>query len=423
MKISGVFKDRYDKWLRKKIYNYQQVRENIEAWFIQYKFSHSPGKEPGKGRKDPINGKLLFTPDTKTAITEAYESCKYIGDVLPCDRMYTPMSPSPHSTHGLNTFICHRVESRLEGFHEPLSNFANSNMSSNLADILNLIGTTRYNCNVRQKLLLIKLSAEEKKRIPSHCLLVPMHYNHSELLLVNSNAKSLGLEPPFQNVQILPPDNGERFFSEYLQEQKARNQNITSHVNNDRCQCPSCAGNPVQLLHEQIAPTIYNQETDGGYTDNDAISPPKKKKARMKKEIGSSVKELKTTVIEELPAPVPSVPIAWPNLWNRPNYQQNLPPFMFQQPQPNSHFNAWQPWGPTQYPQYPPYPPYLQYTQYPQNQQSSVAVLDGPKKRKAKLQTEICCLKYAIWLNTPERHGRPPHDIENCKRKKNSNEK
>jgi hypothetical protein len=370
MKISGMFKDRYDKWLRKKIHNYDKVRDNIEAWFVQYKFSNSQGKEPGRGRKDPINGKLLFTPDTKKAITEAYESCKYIGDVLPCDQMYTPMAPSPHSTHGLNTFICHRVESRLEGFHEPLGNFANSNMSANLADILNLIGTTRYNCNVRQKLSVINLSADERKRIPSHCLLVPEHYNHCELLIVNNNARLLGLEPAFRNVRILPPDNGERFFSAYLLEQTARNLNITPHFNNDRCQCPSCGGNAEQLFHEQIAPTIYHEDIDGGNTDDFAISPPKKKKARMKKEIRCNVEEIKTTVIEPSSL-VTSVPMTRPNFWHPPMYQQNIPPFMYRQPHPSSYFNMWQPWGPPPHPQYPPNP-----------QSNFAASEQGTKKRK-----------------------------------------
>jgi hypothetical protein len=306
----------------------------------------------------------------------------------------------------MNAFICHRVESRLEGFHEPLSHFANTNMSSNLADILNLIGTSKYNCNVRQKLSIANMRAEERKEIPSHCLLAPKHYNHCELLIVNNNAKLLGLEPPFRDVQILPPDNGERFFSAYLLEQKSRNLNVTPHFNNDRCQCESCANNSVQLMHEIIAPTIYNEDIAGVSTNDVAIGPPKKKRARTKKDFSCDVKTIQTTTIEEIPAMIPS---ARPNIWNPRMYQQHAPPFMYQQPHPSVYLNMWQPWGQAQYPQC---------SQVPFSNFSAPAVPAVAKKKNKKLQTEICCLKYAIWLNKPDRHGRPPHDIENCLRTK-----
>lgn len=44
-------------------------------------------------------------------------------------------------------------------------------------------------------------------------------FNHSELAYINSFAAQAGMSPQdllFQHVEKLPPDNGERFFSEYI---------------------------------------------------------------------------------------------------------------------------------------------------------------------------------------------------------------
>jgi hypothetical protein len=402
MTIDGTFKDRYEKWLRKRIYDYETVKENIETWFIRYKWSHSQGKEPGKGRRDPKNGKLLFTPDTKMAVEEATKKCKYIGDVLPTDQMYTTLPPTPHSTHGLNAFLCHRVESRLEGFHGPLSNFANTNSSANLADILTLIGTTQHNCNIRQKYLLIDMLVAEKKKIPAHLLDVPNHYNHGELLIVNKNAELLGLDPPFKNVTELLPDNGERFLSQYLLQQKQRNQTITPHITNDRCQCSLCANSPRPLLHETIYPTIYDEEFIDVSTNEAAICRPnKKKKANKKEEVSYNVELTRNTV----PAPIHSVPFTMaPTMYPTTNTQQNVPIPIYPHPPSAHYYNPWLYWGQT--------------AQYHQSSLVAPAARAAPKRKRTPKQREICCLPYAIWASRPDRVGRPPHDMINCKQKK-----
>ena len=180
--------------------------------------------------------------------------------------MYTALEPSPYSTHKLTEYISHRVESRLENFHEPLANYANTAMSHTLADILNHAGTAKFNTTIRHKLLTRTFSDDKRKSLPAHYLKVPQFYNHSELSVVNANAEKCGAkDPPFANVRPLPEDNGERFFSEYNTEQKDRNQNVTPSNYNARCQCRSCAKNPVELIHSVL------QE------EQEAAEPPKKK--------------------------------------------------------------------------------------------------------------------------------------------------
>jgi hypothetical protein len=403
MKIDGTFKDRYEKWVRKRIYNYETMKENLEAWFVQYKYTHTPGKEPGRGKKDPKNGKLLFTPDTKTAVDEALKKCKYIGDVLSTERMYTTLPATPHSSHGLNAYLCHRVESRLEGFHGPLSNFANSNTSASLADILTLIGTTQHNCNVRQKYLLIEMSDIEKKETPAHLLEVPKHYNHGELLIVNNNAKLLGLNPPFQNVFELRPDNGERFLSQYLVEQKKRNRTLTSHISNDRCQCLSCANNPVPLKHEVIYPTICC-DIDVSTNEEAKLPPQKKKKAKKEEAVRYDVEMMCSSMV-----PVPTTSVPYPAFAMA--HQANMYRMMQQQ---------------NTYRYQPPYGGYRnpfvfcgQTQQYPQSSLPVVApAATAPKQKPPRKQTEICCLPFALWLNKPVRYGRPPHDMTSCNKNK-----
>lgn len=172
-------------------------------------------------------------------------SCQYIGDVLTFDQIYTSLSPSPYSTHGLREHMSHRVESRLEGFHYPLSNFGNSGMARMITDILNSAGTSRYNANIRQKKTVQKYTDEEQKLVPSHYLNIPKYYNHGEVALINENTIKTGVEfPPFLHLQIPKEDNGERFFSQYWEQQNRRNNTVTPHINNDRCQCEKCGNNP-----------------------------------------------------------------------------------------------------------------------------------------------------------------------------------
>ena len=134
----------------------------------------------------------------------------------------------------------------MEGFHNPLSNFANTGMNRNLADNLNHEGTARYNVVKRHRLRMAALPASKRPDIPSSWVNWPSYYNHSWLNHVNKLAvQACYPSIPFKTVETLPPDNGERFFSEYWVEQLQRQRNIASHPLNDRCQCQLCANNPA----------------------------------------------------------------------------------------------------------------------------------------------------------------------------------
>ena len=63
-------------------------------------------------------------------------------------------------------------------------------------------------------------------------------------------AAELGWEnTPFPYARRLPLDNGERFFSQYITKLFERQQSVTPHFINDRCQCNMCARNTIQLAH------------------------------------------------------------------------------------------------------------------------------------------------------------------------------
>jgi hypothetical protein len=173
MQINGRWKQRYEKWLRKRLLPTNDMIRNLENWWIRFKVENSPGEALGRGRIDIKNGKKLFTPETKGAVVEAKKSCHYIGDVLSIEDMYTALPPSQNSKHGLREFICHRVESKLEKFHGPLSHFGNTGMSASLADTLHIAGTARYNCSMRQKRIVLDYTDEERKMTPSHFLSIP----------------------------------------------------------------------------------------------------------------------------------------------------------------------------------------------------------------------------------------------------------
>jgi hypothetical protein len=50
-------------------------------------------------------------------------------------------------------------------------------------------------------------------------------------------------------LKVLPQDNGEEFFSDYLFAQRQRNTVFGKHDTNSRCQCNKCAANPEPLPH------------------------------------------------------------------------------------------------------------------------------------------------------------------------------
>jgi hypothetical protein len=148
------------------------------------------------------------------------ENCKlkaeHLSDPLPLIAMYDEIPPHPNSKHGLTEYLSRCGESKLESFHDRLTHFANSGMRESLADNLCLAGTAQWNIIIRHKRSLIASSVDQRPSILVGWEKTVAFYNHSELWYVNELAAKVGLATPFPKAEVLPKDNGERFFSEYL---------------------------------------------------------------------------------------------------------------------------------------------------------------------------------------------------------------
>jgi len=76
------------------------------------------------------------------------------------------------------------------------------------------------------------------------------YFNHTELQHVNKLANAAGVtQVPFHNTETLQPDNGERFFSEYLSWMKDTKSKTDS---NDMCLCNSCQPVSNKEIIQQI---------------------------------------------------------------------------------------------------------------------------------------------------------------------------
>jgi len=201
----------------------------LDDWFDHFKCTSRDASCPARGRLDPVTGETLFSSETKEVLLNCKDKAAYLQDPLPLDQMYAVIQPNPNSTHQLKEYLSRRGESCLESFHLMLAHFGNCGMRTSLADNLNLTGICRYNLAIRQKLRLTLANPETRKRMPAAYEGVLSFCNHTELSYVNRLAEQAGIphnKLPFKNVETLPPDNGERFFSEHLswmKETKPRN--------------------------------------------------------------------------------------------------------------------------------------------------------------------------------------------------------
>lgn len=278
LKLTKYFRQRYGKHLRKEIRPAETMRQRLEDWFGRFKCSATEGSiTPALGRLDPTTKETLFTADTKTAIINCKEKAEYLQDPLPIDQMYHVIMPNPNSSHGLKEYLSRRGESNLESFHLSLAHFGNSGMRDSLADNLNLTGTARHNLTIRHKLRLSRmpmddLTLKERARVPAAWESMVDYYNHSELAYVNRLAASCGVnKPPFKWVEKLVPDNGERFFSEYLKWRVAVKPKVDG---NDLCLCSDCVPQqPTPVANDQVQESpVQERVTEPVTTKGNEIS-------------------------------------------------------------------------------------------------------------------------------------------------------
>lgn len=227
MMDSPLFKRRYNKYLMKVFHPPETIALKLKAWHCKYKVTASnPDGAPAMGRLDPTSKKPLFTEETKDTLELQIKNALYIVNSLPLEKMYRKIEPPATSKHRLAEYVSLCAESKLEGFHNPLSNFGNTNMRRGLADNLNLEGTSRYNVTIRHRLTESSIPSKEEADIPGYWRNYPSYFNHSELKYTNELARDAKYpKDPFKNVRPLPDDNGERFFSEYWIEEKKTSEN------------------------------------------------------------------------------------------------------------------------------------------------------------------------------------------------------
>jgi hypothetical protein len=194
-----MFRQRYDKYLRKEIRPPHSLHAKLDDWFDRFKCStSSESSRPTLGRIDPPTQQSLFTVETKVAWSNCKEKAEYLQDPLPLDELYYFILPNPNSPHGLNEYLSRRGESCLEAYHLLLAHFANCGLRSSLADKLNFTGMCCYNISIRHRLGLASLSAANnsavRRKMPAAWETVVPYFNHSELHWVNQLARKTGVQ-------------------------------------------------------------------------------------------------------------------------------------------------------------------------------------------------------------------------------------
>jgi hypothetical protein len=186
-------------------------------------------------KKRDSQGIFVFTPMSAKTILE---QCKKVHNAQDPDDfdLYTKIPATKNSKHGLSKWASKRAEPGLEKYHEALAHFANTGSAVDLADILNLEGTGEWNVKCRWK------AATNDRKLAGEKIVVPVHYedqpkywDHSLLLLLNHRAKQKGIDPIFENVTEIKPDNGEKFVSAYFKQQVVRNIRKESDKKTKQC--------------------------------------------------------------------------------------------------------------------------------------------------------------------------------------------
>ena len=397
---SADFKRKYAKHLRKVVRTGEVISQNLTRWHQRYKSTASdPSTSPAGGRPDPTTGKNLFTPDTKTVVQECQKTCFYLQDKVPLEQQYREIKPSRGSKHQLSRWVSLRGESKLENFHNPLAHFANTGMRAGIADVLNLLGTARHNVKQRHLLRLSETDPSQRPAMPQHWAEKVSYWDETELDAINKIALSVGCQDvPFPDTRRLPEDNGERFFSEYLIEQKERDK-VPRHPLNDLCPCGECATNleKCPLLSDVCFCTECRINTGASpvpppidYGTFANIDIPEFRHSQPEENEDAS-----TYNNHDVEVSTPSIPLA-----------ATTSPLLPMPPLAHSVYVAPQMVMPQYYVPRDPFPWYTQYATWPAQTQ------------RPKAQVQVCCRNYYHYCTVKKRIGRPTHDKDCPERSK-----
>jgi len=408
LQATPVFRRRHDRYLRKEIRPSHIICSMLDDWFDNFKCttSDSSSSRPARGRFDPVTGETLFSPETKEAVKQCKAKAMYLQDPLPLKDMCDTIEPSPYSPHQLKEYLSRRGESCLESFHDNLSHFANCGMRGSLADNLHLTGTARYNLTMRHKRRLtsscltpLSLQNPQRKKIPAAFEGTASFFNHSELSHINQMAIDAGMSPnnlPFDAVETLPVDNGERFFSEYLSWHRS------TKPKNDlqgQCLCNMCTTTTTETSSNEQDPKINNNANTGASFDVTAAG------------VANPVAPAAQEVNQNTPARtvVPQMQVARQQVLQRPNdpppqqqhCQYPMQPQHASTQQTHQHYQPVMMMGYYNH-QYAAQLPWIMPPTYTMPQQHA-------------RPSPFCCGRYRHWFNTPNRRGRPPHE-DHCHR-------
>ena len=318
------FRKRCKKHLRKRLREPNTMMQRLDDWFCKHKVTSSnPQDRPARGRLDPSHNTPLFTPETKPAVASCKEKAIHLADPMDIDQMCDKMLPNPNSKHQLTQHISKRGKSKLESFHDRLANFANSGMRNSLSDNLHLAGTARCNLGIRHKRSLLTLeNPSERSRMPAAWERVVPHWNHSELMFINQMAVELGGTAPFPRAEPLPPDNGERFFSECMTTVNPMHQ---QHGNlHDECLCAIC----TKIYTDKHGDTTHLDKPPAGPAIGDHIA---HKPAAVHQQQAHAVVPTNRTASMPTPQPTPQPTFCQQPFWQMPILPM---PFFFMPPPP-----------------------------------------------------------------------------------------
>ena len=237
LRRSKRWKQRYDQYLRKEIHDPAVIATKLGQFQEMYQ------------SKVDEDGKELFTRNTSDAIADLLPVLKYLQDPPPEEvSVYREIKPPLSSTHNLSVWESRRLESHLEQFHKQLAHFGNTSMNKELADALSMRGTCENNVLVRHTAK-IKEGTAGPRDLPIYLHDIPAFLDHSLLHYINVMCTRKEMQPLFDNVTTPPNDNGERFLSVYLDQQRERNKKLNYCRNiNKQCNCRSCLRNPFPLI-------------------------------------------------------------------------------------------------------------------------------------------------------------------------------
>ena len=244
LKMSKKWNQRYSTYLRKIIHPGATINHKLSLWIDTW-----------EDKKDFV-GKSVFTRDTLKTTREQANKVSFANDV---ENMYNRIPPGPKSTHGLPKWQSTRPESSLEKYHEKLANFGNGGTNKKRTHLLILRGTCAWNCKMRWRYEINRRKIECEKKQQSAILNLPPvqwedtppYLDHSYLDYLNQKAIKLGFKPSFGFVTTINEHNGEKFLSDYLEDQEKRNSEFGIDKVDKLCRCNDCSNSNIKTTQQQ----------------------------------------------------------------------------------------------------------------------------------------------------------------------------